>query len=157
MPTSSALVSDDLKFPLAAALLPLAIQNLDLFAVLLADVTFWRGDAHVLPEHQPHHSPSTIEPTKPRKVGLPVDALFYRSEAIAHIRHKIFDLEKNQDSKRGPDDALIIAIIHLMSLDVNITQCLPCRILHRLPRSLANPRYRSIPEISRHMPYTRPP
>jgi hypothetical protein len=113
--TSSTAAPDDIQYPLATVLIPLAIQNTHLFAALLADVQFWYGGT-LLQKHDHETQSPTTSPLK-----LSLDALFYRSQAISHIRQKIVDLQTSEDdSGKVPDDALLIAVTYLMGLDVSI-------------------------------------
>jgi hypothetical protein len=91
-----------------AALLPLAIQNEELLAALLADVQYWHDmkidgrKATMIKSSPPHLSTS---------------ALYYRDRAIAQVRCKVSDLT-GQDEAR-PDDALMTAVAFMMGTDVS--------------------------------------
>jgi hypothetical protein len=93
-----------------SALLPLAIQNAELLAALLADVQYWHDMKNG------GWKATTIKASPP---DLSPSVLYYRDRAISQVRGKVGSLT-GQDGAR-PDDALITAVAFMMGTDVSIS------------------------------------
>jgi hypothetical protein len=93
-----------------SALLPLAIQNEELLAALLADVQYWH-------DMKIGGWKATMIKSSPPQLSTSV--LYYRDRAIAQVRCKVGGLT-GQDKAR-PDDALMTAVAFMMGTDVSTT------------------------------------
>lgn len=94
---------------------------------MLADVQYWK-DGKSLERRE--------SPDPARITNLSPAVLFYRSQAIINIRHKIIALTQDDDGEAVPDDALLMAITYAMGTDVSVPlNRRPSPILHTDPKS----------------------